>query len=375
MNDVKGRILVVEDNEPLLGAIQATLEVEGYTVYTATDGEKALQVLEETHPDLIVADIMMPNMDGYALYRAVRARPEYVATPFIFLTAKAEREDILIGKALGAEDYLTKPLDPEELLVAIRARLDRAQAIQEAAESELDELKQQIINVMGHELRTPLTYVIGYAELALSDISSTPDEEMRGFLAGIQRGAERLSHLVDDLLLLIRLDSGRAETEFCKLAHIETGLGPLVDRAIRRNKERATERGIELETEIPRDLPPIWLCDPLLVNALERLVDNAVKFSQAGDRVTVRARGTEGGVEIAVADEGVGIHPRHFPHLFERFRQIDRAEREQQGAGLGLHIAYRLVELHDGEIEVESTPGEGSTFTVRLPVADEPPSI
>lgn len=375
MNDVKGRILVVEDNEPLLGAIQATLEVEGYTVYTATDGEKALQVLEETHPDLIVADIMMPNMDGYALYRAVRARPEYVATPFIFLTAKAEREDILIGKALGAEDYLTKPLDPEELLVAIRARLDRAQAIQEAAESELDELKQQIINVMGHELRTPLTYVIGYAELALSDVSSTPDEEMRGFLAGIQRGAERLSHLVDDLLLLIRIDSGRAETEFCKLAHIETELGPLVDRAIRRNKERATERGIELETEIPRDLPPIWLCDPLLVNALERLVDNAVKFSQAGDRVTVRARGTEGGVEIAVADEGVGIHPRHLPHLFERFRQIDRAEREQQGAGLGLHIAYRLVELHDGEIEVESTPGEGSTFTVRLPVADEPPSI
>jgi signal transduction histidine kinase len=370
LNDVTDRILVVEDNEPLLGAIQATLEVEGYTVYTATDGEKALQVLEETHPDLIVADIMMPNMDGYALYRAVRARSEYVAIPFIFLTAKAEREDILIGKALGAEDYLTKPLDPEELLVAIRARLDRAQAIQEAAESELDELKQQIINVMGHELRTPLTYVIGYAELALSDISSSPDEEMQGFLAGIQRGAERLSHLVDDLLLLIRLDSGRAEAEFCQLAHIETELEPLVDRAIRRNKEWAAQRDIELETEIAPDLPPLWLCDPLLVNALERLVDNAIKFSQEGDRVTVTARAAEGGVEIAVADEGVGIHPRHFPHLFERFRQIGREEREQQGAGLGLHIAHRLVELHDGEIEVDSAPGEGSTFTVKLPVAD-----
>jgi signal transduction histidine kinase len=370
LNDVTDRILVVEDNEPLLGAIQATLEVEGYTVYTATDGEKALQVLEETHPDLIVADIMMPNMDGYALYRAVRARSEYVAIPFIFLTAKAEREDILIGKALGAEDYLTKPLDPEELLVAIRARLDRAQAIQEAAESELDELKQQIINVMGHELRTPLTYVIGYAELALSDISSSPDEEMQGFLAGIQRGAERLSHLVDDLLLLIRLDSGRAEAEFCQLAHIETELEPLVDRAIRRNKEWAAQRDIELETEIAPDLPPLWLCDPLLVNTLERLVDNAIKFSQEGDRVTVTARAAEGGVEIAVADEGVGIHPRHFPHLFERFRQIGREEREQQGAGLGLHIAHRLVELHDGEIEVDSAPGEGSTFTVKLPVAD-----
>ena len=371
MNDVESRILVVEDNEPLLGAIRATLEVEGYVVHTATDGEKALQVLEEVCPDLIVADIMMPNMDGYALYREVRARPEYVAIPFIFLTAKAEREDVLVGKALGAEDYLTKPLDPEELLVAIGARLDRAQAIQKAAESEVDELKQQIINVMGHELRTPLTYIIGYAELAMSDISPASSKEMQGFLMGIQHGAQRLSHLVDDLLLLIRLDSGRAEMEFRKLAHTQRDLGPILDRAIRRNQERAAERDIVLEIEIDPEVPPLWLCDPLLVNALDRLVDNAVKFSQnAGDRVTVTVRAADDGTEIAVTDEGVGIHPRHLPHLFQRFQQFERDQREQQGAGLGLHIAQRLVELHSGEIRVESAPGEGSTFTIWLPAAD-----
>jgi signal transduction histidine kinase len=368
VNDVESHILVVEDNEPLLGAIRATLEVEGYVVHTATDGEKALQVLEEECPDLIVADIMMPNMDGYALYREVRARPEHIAIPFIFLTAKAEREDVLVGKALGAEDYLTKPLDPEELLVAIAARLDRSRAIQAAAESEIEELKKQIINVMGHELRTPLTYVIGYAELALSDLASSPAGELEGFLAGIQRGALRLSQLVDNLLLVIRLDSGRAAAEFRTLARVHSDLQPLVDRAVHRNQERAEERGVELKTEIDPDLPPLRLCDPHLVDALERLVDNAIKFSQEeGDRVTVTMRAAGDGVAIAVTDEGVGIQPQDLPHLFERFRQFDREEQEQQGAGLGLHIAQQLVKLQGGEIRVESVPGEGNTFTIWLP--------
>jgi signal transduction histidine kinase len=344
--------------------------MEGYLVSTAIDGEDALESLKAIYPDLIVADIMMPNMDGYALYRAIRARPECVPIPFIFLTAKAEREDVLIGKALGAEDYLTKPLDPEELLVAVRARLDRARAIQKAAELELEELKRQIVNVMGHELRTPLTYVMGYAELALSDLSEPPTDEMRRFLTGIQRGARRLSHLVDDLLLLIRLDTGRAAEEFQKLAHVQPDLRPVVERAVRRCRERATEKGVRLELEIRRDLPPVVMCEPLLIDALGRLIDNGIKFSrEEGAQVRVTTRATNGWVEIAVSDEGVGIRPRDMRHLFERFRQFEREEREQQGAGLGLHVAHRLVELHGGEIAVESVPGEGSTFTARLPVA------
>lgn len=364
-------ILAIEDHLPLLRAIRATLEAGGYTVFTATDGEQALELLEEIYPDLIVADIMMPNMDGYAFYKALRARPEYVSTPFIFLTAKAQRSDVLAGKALGAEDYLTKPFDPEELLVAVRARLDRARAIREAAELELDELKQQIVNAMGHELRTPLTYILGYAELALSDLSEPPTEEMQGFLAGIQRGAKRLSQLVDDLLLLIRLDTGRAEEEFQMLARVRSDLRPVLERTIRRYREQAAEKGVQLETEIKPDLPPVLISEPLLADALGRLVDNGIKFSQGqGQRVSVAARAASDSVEIAVSDEGVGIRPQDMPHLFERFRQFEREEREQQGAGLGLHVAHQLVQLHGGEITVESMPGEGSAFTVRLPVAE-----
>ena len=129
-------VLVVEDHEALLVAIQDILEAEGYVVSTATDGIQALQTMATGRPDLIVADIMMPRMDGHDFYREVRDRPEWVSIPFIFLTAKAERADILKGKELGAEDYLTKPFDPQELVVAIRSRLGRAEAIRGAAAAE-----------------------------------------------------------------------------------------------------------------------------------------------------------------------------------------------------------------------------------------------
>jgi DNA-binding response OmpR family regulator len=131
----KQHILVVDDHELLLAGIQDILETEGYTVSTATDGVRALQVMEKVHPDLIVADIMMPRMDGFAFCEAVRTRPEWVPIPFIFLTAKAAREDMLRGKHLGAEDYITKPFDPQELLIAVRARLDRASSTNSSSRS------------------------------------------------------------------------------------------------------------------------------------------------------------------------------------------------------------------------------------------------
>jgi len=142
-------ILVVEDHEPLLNAIRMVLQRAGYTVLTATDGQKGLEVMERVRPDLIVADIMMPNMDGYEFYHAVRARPDGLTIPFIFLTARTTREDILRGKSMGAEDYLTKPFDPEELLVVVRSRLKRAGEIQQAISSEFDQLARGVAAIPG----------------------------------------------------------------------------------------------------------------------------------------------------------------------------------------------------------------------------------
>ncbi|MGQ9710882.1 MAG: hybrid sensor histidine kinase/response regulator [Anaerolineae bacterium] len=367
------RILVVEDHEPLLDAIRMVLERAGYTVLTATDGQKGLEVMERARPDLIVADIMMPNMDGYEFYQAVRARPDGPTIPFIFLTARTTREDILRGKGMGAEDYLTKPFDPEELLVVVRSRLRRAEEVQQATAREFDRLKQQIVTILSHELRTPLTYITGYTELALEELPSLSPEALQQFLEGIRHGSDRLNRLVQDLLTLIRLDTGQAATEFRLLARPCENFAELVRQTVQRYESLAAQSGVTLYVHVPPTMPPVPLCEPYFTDALGRLVDNAIKFSRGkGQRVVVQAGVAGDGVELSVSDEGVGIRPEEIPHVFERFRQIDRERMEQQGAGLGLAIARGLLRLHGGDITVESVYGAGSRFTIRLPLT--PPS-
>ena len=368
----KKHILIVEDHQSLLDAIQDILETEGYAVSTATDGVQALRMMEEDCPDLIVADIMMPRMNGHAFYKEIRDRPEWVPIPFIFLTARAERKDVLEGKELGAEDYLTKPFDPKELLVAIRARLGRAKAIQDATRAEFEQLKHQIITVLGHELRTPLTYVLGYTDLAIEDSASLAHEDLQKLLYGVKKGADRLTLLVEDFLFLIRLDSGQVAEEFHMLVQVCDDLGAVVERVVAQYEEAAAIQGMTVEMSIAPGLPQVRLCEPFFKEALGRLMDNAIKFSQdIGELVTVSVRSVDGWVEVAVQDEGVGISAKETPHLFERFRQIDRQEMEQQGIGLGLAIAQELIGLHEGSLTVESEQGEGALFTIRLPVIEE----
>jgi signal transduction histidine kinase len=362
------RILVVEDHKSMSRAIQGILESEGYTVFTATDGMNALEMMDEVRPDLILADIMMPRMDGYTLYEEIRACEEWIPIPFIFLTAKSEREDRLRGKKMGAEDYVTKPFDAEELIVIVRSRLGRAQAIQQAAEASFEQLKQQIVTVLGHELRTPLTYVTGYTDLALEDVSSLSPQEVEEFLHGIKTGADRLNRLVEDLLLLVQIDSGRAGREFNALSSPRRNLGEIVKHTVKQFARQAESRDVSLEVRADADLPPVELCEPYFVDALGRLIENGIKFSQdEARRVEISAEAGPKWVKIAVSDQGVGIPPEQQEHLFDRFRQLNRDQLEQQGAGLGLAIADELIRLHGGEITVESTPRKGSTFTILLP--------
>jgi len=368
--DSIGHILVVEDRSSLRMAIQRFLEADGYTISIANDGVQALQVMEEVAPDIIVADIMMPTMDGYDFYQAVRACSEWTSIPFIFLTARAQRADVIKGKALGAEDYLTKPVDPEELLVTVRARLARAQAVQESAEERLDGIKQQIITALGHEMRTPLTYVRGYTDLALQDISSLSPDLLEEFLQSISQGTDRLTNLANDFLMLVRLDTCQTEKEFQQLVEVRHDLDAIVTRTIGQYEPQAAAKGITLESLVEPDLSPVQLCEPLFTDALSRLIDNAIKFSQGeGKRVTVSAQEAREWIEIAVTDEGSGIPTGEIPHLFERLQQIDREKMEQQGVGLGLPIAQGVIHLHGGEITVTSAVGEGSTFIIRLPLA------
>lgn len=362
-------ILVVEDQELLQIAIRDILDLEGYKVLTASDGVEALSVMEKNRPDLILADIMMPRMDGYAFYEEVRARPEWVPIPFIFLTAKAEKEDVIRGKSLGAEDYIVKPFDPQELVVAVEAKLGRARAIREVTESEFDALKQQIINLLSHELRTPLTSVCGYTELALEEAARLPSQDFQKFLVGVKRGADRLTRLVEDLLWLVRLDTGQVDREFELLSTISADMDSLVFHTVGLYNVTAEAKGVNIILDMESDLPSVRLYDPFFSEAFGRLLDNSIKFTRdRSDQIFVKVWHADDRVKVSITDEGVGISAEDMERLFARFGQINRIQMEQQGLGMGLVIAQALIRIHNGELEVVSELDKGSTFTISLPV-------
>ncbi len=363
-------VLVVDDDPVILESVSDLLRISGYTVLAATNGMEALEVLERHTPEVIVADIMMPHMDGYQFCQAVRRNPAWATIPFIFLTARGQASDIRHGFMSGADHYLTKPFEPEDLLVAVQTRLARMREVQAVVQTDMERMKQQLLNVFGHELRTPLSYVYGYVQLLREEHASLDAETTEAILDSMQRGADRLARLVEDLMLIVYLDSGAGELELAySRRHANVALE--IQEAVGKLYAAAEKRNVAITMRVPKELTAF--CVPRYVqDVVFRLVDNAIKFSnREGGHVWVRAEVQDGYAVISVQDNGIGIDPAQQKHLFNRFRQIDREIMEQQGVGLGLAIAQRLVQLHGGDIAVESQPGEGSTFTVRLPIEQQ----
>jgi len=363
-------ILVVEDDVAMANGICDVLELAGYEVRVAHQGREALAAIAERRPDLIVSDIMMPEMDGYELFNAVRTNPESLSVPFIFLTAKGQKSDIRLGKTMGAEDYLVKPFDWEDLLVATRARLERAQTLKQVSQTEMATLKNRILNTLSHEFRTPLTYITGYADL-LQEQDLAPDQ-LRQFLKRLQGGSLRLSRLVEDFLFLVSLEVGEAHTAYMLQRDRFAEWPALVERVLARHADKAVAHQVTLASEIAPDLPELMIHAPYVEDAISRLVDNAVKFSGSKpSQVRVAVSVQDDGVQVCVSDEGIGITEADLARVFQSFDQIDRDRHEQQGAGVGLAIVKGIVALHGGKVQATSQPGEGSTFCIWLPRVEE----
>jgi signal transduction histidine kinase len=359
-------ILVVEDDSALLDGLHDMLELSGYHVLTARNGVEGLAVLQARLPDLIVSDINMPRMDGYQFYNQVRARPDWVSIPFIFLTAKSEKADVRQGKILGADDYVTKPFEEADLLVAVQAKLNRRAQLDAAQSRQVADLKRTILTTLNHEFRTPLTYITTYADM-LGD-ANISTEEFKEFMRGIQAGSDRLRRLVEDFIMLVELQTGEAQQTYDRRCGRMTDLAMLLGLAIERVRGQAEARRVVLVLETASPLPAILADREFLLDALVRLLDNAIKFSRkAGGVVSLRCGPGGRGVRIEVVDEGIGMPTAQLDKIFDMFYQIDRAKLEQQGSGSGLAIAQSIVRMHGGEIFARSLVNAGSTLTIELP--------
>ncbi len=366
------RILLVDDEVSIRESISDFLTLNDYAVESAANGRQALEFMQYQTPDLIISDIMMPDMDGYAFLDAVRRNQVWASIPFIFLTARGQHKDVRRGLGLGVDDYLSKPFELDELLDAIQARLKRVQEIRQATLSEIERVKGQLLTVFSHELRTPLTYIYGYVSLLEDQAETLNDDYFNMALNGLQKGTDRLTRLVEDLMLLVRVDSGVAAAEV-ERRHLAVDMAHIMQPVLEKLQARAEAAQIKLHVEYPGALT--LDCVPTYIEeVMKRLGGNAIKFNQPDGNVWIRIQPQDDDVLFVIEDDGVGIEPAELERVFTRFEQIDREKTEQQGLGLGLTISRGLVKAHHGKIWLESTPGEGTTVSFQIPALQPLPS-
>ncbi len=366
----KGLIMVVEDDLNLLEGIQTVLELEHYEVISVENGKQALETLRACMklPDLIVSDIMMPHMNGLELLREVRKERAWIRIPFIFLTALSEKPDIHRGKMLGVDDYLTKPFDAEDLIIAVDSRLSRHRALNDVHRGAMRDLKKTILTILNHEFRTPLTFVVAYSEM-LNDTEnySLSGEDMMLFLRGVSAGAARLRRLIENFIHLVEMETGDAERMYMMRRAPVMNINELFNAAIQ-SARQTSEFKPNIKIEVTEQLPPFVADSPYLHMALVQLLENAIKFSPNGAPITVGARTYDGYLVLWVEDQGRGIDPAFHKDIWEVFYQHERDIYENQGAGAGLAIVQGIAQLHGGRATVESEPGKGSCFSIYLPI-------
>lgn len=370
----KATILIVEDDLNLLAGMRSILEMEQYEVLTAVDGQDALDLLRTRHhpPDIIVSDIMMPRVNGIQLLEAVRRDSRWLTLPFIFLTARGDRTDIQHAKRLGVDDYVVKPYDPTDLIIAVESKLARYRILNQVQDNAMSALRRDILTILNHEFRTPLTFVVAYADLLnQTDASALTDTELVDFLRGVGVGAGRLRRLVENFILLVDLEAGEAAETF----HLRRVVIPDPSRLIcealalveARDDRQADPRPII--HVLPDTLPAITGDAGYLTQALAQLIDNAIKFSAAGTPVTIGATVEANCLSLWVRDQGRGIPAAELSCIQQSFYQINRSAYEDQGAGAGLAIVRGVMRLHGGRVSIESVEGEGSTFRLCIPLA------
>jgi len=360
------RILVIDDEEWLRDMVRMALTQRGYEVVEAANGEVGVEVARKQRPDLILCDVNMEKMDGYATLSSLRNDNLTSAIPFILMTGLADNAGMRHGMELGADDYLPKPFTLDGLYGAVEARLKQAQTVKEQAEGALEDLRANISMMLPHELRTPLNGILAYGEILASDPASLTPEEIADMGQTICQSGRALERLIETFLVYSQLEMVAADKQkISVLRGKQTEVpGPLIEKEVRRKADEV-KRAADLQLKLAAVKLP--MSEEYFAKLVSELVHNALKFSPAGTPVTIELAATPEAVVFSVKDQGRGFEPDQIGKV-GAFMQFDRKTHEQQGLGLGLTIARRIAELHGGVLAIQSEKGVGTTVTVKLPI-------
>ncbi len=406
-------ILIVDDNKNNLLSLRSLIEeyIDQVQVLEADSGVSALNVLMKQEVDLIILDVQMPDLDGFETAALIRSRKKTQQIPLVFLTAAYKTEEFKQkGYAIGAADYLTKPIDTPQLISKINTYLrfiqlehqhhqyeqelarkvqertaellvvnrslrqeiaerrqieDKLKLAKDTAET-ANQIKSQFLATMSHELRTPLNAILGYSEMVKEEAIESGYEEFLPDLNKVIASGKHLLVLINDVLDLSKIETGEM-----KLYNETFKITDLVNEVVQTIQPYVEDTGNNLVVDSESDWGEMCADLTKIRQILLNLLDNAVKFTTQGTvtfKVTSQINQTSSWLYFQVSDTGIGLTEEQSEHLFQIFTQVDSSStRKYGGTGLGLAISQRFAEMMGGQITVQSTPGQSSTFTVRLP--------
>ncbi len=354
------RILIVDDDEVVRNTYEALLTLENYHLIFAENGKKALQVVENTPCDLILLDVMMPEMDGFQVCRNIKNNPKRKHIPVVLITALDGKADMLYGLESGADEFLSKPVRGPELRARIRTMLRIKQMYDELLATL--ELREDLSNMIVHDIRSPLTTIMGLAQLLQL---KNQDDEQAEFIAKILFQANRLDSMLNDMLMMAKMESEKTllNSTVVDVTEMAAEIGEDF-------RDLFKVKNIRFISKLP-DQPCLKTLDKnLFKRVLDNLMSNAYKFSPSRGTVLLKIECTETDSEpllkIQVSDQGMGIAVADREKIFQKYEIVKLKQKGIPQVGLGLKFCHMVVNAHGGKIYIRDNEPEGSIFIVEI---------
>lgn len=363
-------ILIVDDEEGLQASLVTAFTKEGYRAAGAGSAREALGLLAQAPYDVLLTDLVMPEMDGLALLE--RVRRSHPAMVVILMTGGATVESAVRALKGGASDYVLKPFTLAEIFHVVGRGLEQQRLKQENLElseinrrlQEIDQLKSNLLSAVTHEFRTPLTIMHGWLDLLLGEQFGPLSGKQQESLRAVRQSAVRLGRLISNLLAFVEYEHGQPARDF-----LSVGLGDVLREVIEELASDCAERKVRMALDLGASLPLVRGDGERLRLLFLNLLENAVKFNQPGGEVRVRTQANPGSLQVGITNTRGEIPPGQLPRLLQPFTQRDMSmTRAAGGLGLGLALVRAILHEHGGELDVESDPGQGTTVRVRLPL-------
>lgn len=386
---MKARILIVEDDPKNVELLKAQLDDEGYIIESAMDGEEALSQVSRQKPDLILLDIMLPRKSGFEVCKEIKSAAETRSIPVIMVTALTDMESRVKGIAVGADDFLSRPIDRAELISRIKSMLRIKRLHEELAResqtarktSEQLELQQRVLKSMStqlmqashlkyefivnmsHALRTPLNVIIGFSEMLQDELVGSLNERQSKYVGNVLESARELQRLISNIVDVFKIETGKVPLETT-----EFSLEEAIESAVSAFENTRRDKKIRVSVSVEPAVARIHADPQKLATILENLLSNAFKFTPPGGSVEVTAEQDNDWVRICVADTGIGLSEDDCQKIFSEFYRVaDPAASAHTGSGLGLALTRKLVHMNGGEIWAESEKGAGAKMTFTFP--------